>query len=377
MHVDRDGVDFRTAYAAAKEASSSARLSVNIALHRQGESSYRGAVTGSFSCGAVSQDPLLITAGTVKFFEIDPEVSDAVNLMYDLDLLDTNGRSYKFHAFKRIDPSIAFSVSRAWAASTTLYTTITRSDGMSAWRGILQVSPWNFLAEFRTFRNHPGTSFKEAVCSRVHFWHFFLRNVADYMAGPFRTLRYYFSPSDKTDSYKKPTPTVSRVTAADGVVFEVKKWEASPGADLKSTPIVLIAGASVDDRVFSLPTVSTNTIDFFTSQGYNCYVTIPRYGNAFEAKRGWTVFDARLDIKAALEHIREKEGNRKIYAIVHCLGSIAMATALLHGDVKESWLCGMTCSQVFSNLVYSPDNQFKAKHTSILKIYKVTHFTWS
>jgi hypothetical protein len=140
----------------------------------------------------------------------------------------------------------------------------------------------------------------------------------------------------------------------------------------KETPIVLIPGASVDHQTFSLPTVSVNTIDYLTFQGYRCYVPVLRFGISAEAKDGWTVFEARLDVKAALEYIRAREDNRKVYAIVHYLGSIATATALLQGDLEADWLCGITCSQVFTDLIYSTDNNFKANHQILIEAYRVS-----
>lgn len=82
---------------------------------------------------------------------------------------------------------------------------------------------------------------------------------------------------------------------------------------------MLIPGASVDHQTFSLPTVSVNTIDYLTFQDYRCYVPVLRFGISAEAKDGWTVFEAQLDVKAALEHVRAREDNRKVYAIVHYL----------------------------------------------------------
>ena len=61
-----------------------------------------------------------------------------------------------------------------------------------------------------------------------------------------------------------------------------------------------------------------------------------------------------------------------MYAIFHCLGNIATATALLHGDIEACWLCGMTCSQVFNNLIYSKDNNLMARHQTLVEAYRVS-----
>jgi hypothetical protein len=49
-----------------------------------------------------------------------------------------------------------------------------------------------------------------------------------------------------------------------------------------------------------------------------------------------------------------------------------MVTALLHGDIEASWLCGMTCSQVLIDPIYSKDSDPKAKHQTLVKAYRVS-----
>lgn len=61
-----------------------------------------------------------------------------------------------------------------------------------------------------------------------------------------------------------------------------------------------------------------------SSLGYRCYVPVLQASIGNKAKNGWTVFgwtvfDARLDVKTAFEYGREQGTNRKVYAIVHCL----------------------------------------------------------
>lgn len=365
--------DFVTASEMAKAAASSAQLSITVALQRLMSGAYQGSVTGTLACGALSQEPLMITQGSLLFFNVDPDVSDATNLTYRLGLISTNGDVFTLHAYKRIDSSIAFSPSRVWSASTTLYTTISGDSGAIVVKGVMKISPRAFLSELLSFHSDSSVALISRIWSTLTFLAFFARNITSYAFSPFRPLQYPSRIWIEEKLLKTAKPMETWVMTDDGVQIRIKMWEPSPYIMRKATPIVLIPGASVTDEIFSLPTIPTNTIDYFTSQGYRCYVPILRFGNVQEAKKGYTVFDSRLDIKAALQYIRKQENNKQIYSIVHCLGSIAMATALFHGEVQASWFCGMTCSQVFTNLHFSADNGFKARRKFLPNAYKVSN----
>ena len=94
---------------------------------------------------------MLILRGEVQFFTVDEAVSDATELAYKLTLLSTDGEAYLFNGYKKVDSSMAFSVSKAWKATTTLYTTITRVDGSMVGRGMPYSSWRNFESEMKTF----------------------------------------------------------------------------------------------------------------------------------------------------------------------------------------------------------------------------------
>jgi hypothetical protein len=315
----------------------------------------------------------MVTGGTVEFFTIDEEVADAVNLVYKVDLLGTDGARYGFHGYKRLNSAAAFSVSRTWGATTTLYTTITGYDGVVVGRGILHLSLHDFFSELQSLRSRTTIGGMSNMQAQARFLRFFTINIASYMFSPVRRLQYPTPSTVKSGYFEKAIPIVTMLTADDGVRFPIKLWQPPSGTQEKHTPIVFIPGASVDDQMFSLPTIRTNTIDYFTSLGYRCYVPILRFGIGEEARKGDTVYDARLDVRAAIQYVREREQERKIYAVVHCLGSIATGIALLKGDVEASWLKGMTCSQVFTNLIFSPDNDLKARHPILIKAYRVSH----
>lgn len=377
LRATEDECGYEAGARLAESISSYARLSVTVSLYRTVQTGYKGALTGTLSYSALSDDPLLITQGFVDLLTVDPDVSDAINLIYSLKLLSTDGKTYIFRGHKTLDSSIAFSISRTWSATTTLLTTISLPDGTQVAKGVLRLSLKDLIIQMSSIRCNSGIKFMQRLCSKIHFLGFFACKLIPYMLGPLRTLEYHDA-AQQDNAYfvsghiQKRSPVETWIRSTDGVRICIKKWEPATRNSLSKTPVVLIPGASVDDQIFSLSTVPTNIIDYLTLQGHPCYVPILRFGIGDEAKNGWTVFDARLDVKAALQYVRKQENNRSVYAIVHCLGSIATATALLHGDVDASWFSGLACSQVFTDLIYSKDNDFKAQNQVLIKIYKVS-----
>jgi hypothetical protein len=253
IHIGDDISDFDTAEKVAKLASSSAQIALSIDVRHTGNGSYQGVPTGTFALGALSQDPLLVTGGRVGFFTIDNEIADAVNLVYKLDLLSTDGAKYAFHGYKRFDSSATFSVSRSWTSTTTLFTTITRPDSSVVAKGILRRSIRDFISELQSLCSNPGIDTLSGLNAEARFLKFFASNVASYTLSPFRSLQYPTPPANRSGYYEKPSPTVNTLTADDGVQFPIKKWHPPLGTQEKLTPIMFIPGVSVDDRIFSLP----------------------------------------------------------------------------------------------------------------------------
>lgn len=362
VHIGSDITNFEAAESAARSASSAARFDLRVTTYPDAHDGFVGIAHGTFSCGVLSSEPLLVVNGSVQFFAVDKTVSDAKNLVYQLDLVSTTGEPYQLLGRKIIDPSITLSVSRTWLATTTLYTTITDSAGTTVARGILHLSLRDLISELRSL--HSLNQF----WPRLQFLFFFAGQIASYFFAPLRPLQQ-FEPGDK-GHYAKPAPACMEVMARDGVTAPLKLWLPPSSVVAKSTPLLLIPGASVNDKLFSMPTIPINAIDYFTSLGYRCYVPILRFGAGENARYGYTAYDARLDVRAAVEYVYQQEGV-KMYVVAHCLGSIATAMALLTGEVSANLIAGLTVSQVFAHIMYSPDNAFKARRPWMISLYEV------
>jgi hypothetical protein len=144
---------------------------------------------------------------------------------------------------------------------------------------------------------------------------------------------------------------------------------------LESKPILLVGGASVDSQMFALPTIPFNFVDYLLEKGYTIYCVVHRVGRTPIAKGNWTTYDARLDIAAATKYILTAEHIEKIYAVVHCAGSTAMAMGLLDGSIQG--IGGLTASQVFMEPVFAEVNMLKAKiKPSMATVYNKVIGPW-
>jgi hypothetical protein len=164
-----------------------------------------------------------------------------------------------------------------------------------------------------------------------------------------------------------PTRSVT-VTASDGIVSPLQIWD--PAHATQKMPILLVPGASVDYQIFALPTIPYNFVDYLLERGYTVYCIVPRWGRGTVAKTlNPTVYDARLDIAAATKYVQNDSKAAKIYAVIHCLGSMATAMGLLDGTIQG--IGGLTVSQVFMNPTFGELNHFKAKaKPSLAKVYE-------
>jgi len=77
-----------------------------------------------------------------------------------------------------------------------------------------------------------------------------------------------------------------------------------------------------------------------------------RVGKTMVAYQGYTTFDARLDIVAAMSQIRKLQGTQtnavpeKVYVAAHCVGSLALSCRLLDGTIRAKYIKGITASNV-------------------------------
>lgn len=358
------------------------------------EAQHRGMLTGTFVCPTIPGSPFMVQRGEFNLFILDQKAPDTRNLTYDFDMTGVDGKKLHFHGYKVVDSSVALSPMALWRSTTTLYVTVSEHlPGMTddlededAWRrskvlakGIMHIQPADFLSEIMTM-SPTGSSLLSRAVGAASFLTFFTRRSLSLFLAPFNWLQY---PSQSyTDYINNTEPDRSEVIrASDGVCTRMHIWEPTsyPGNDKKNIKnLFMIPGAAVDHQIYALPTIPFNAVNYFTRAGYRVFVTVHRIGQLMVAENLYTTYDARLDIKACLERIREEYGPEKIYTIAHCMGSVAFSTGLLDGTIPSSWILGVSCSQVFMNPIWNTMNLIKimASPVPLDKMYTTLSGTW-
>jgi hypothetical protein len=369
---------YERAYHTAKNLCESARFFLSVQAFNTktiiSEPDHRGMLTGTFVCPTIPGSPFMVQRGEFNLFILDHKAPGTRNLAYDFDMTGINGQRLHFHGYKVVDSSVALAPMQFWRSTSTLYVTISECPDPEhdiadeeAWRtgkvvgkGIMHIQPTDFLSEILTL-TPTGSSLLKRVWSAANFVTFFTRKSMSLFLSPLTPLQY---PSQTYTGYINSTPPTESwaVEASDKVSTRLHMWEPTHYPDNDPANVrnlFMIPGASVDHQIFALPTIPFNAVNYFTRAGYRVFVTVHRIGELMIAENSWTTYDARLDFRACLEHIRRKYGEHKVYTIAHCMGSVAFACGLLDGTIPADWIKGVTCSQVFMNPIWNTLNMIK------------------
>ena len=332
------------------------KLLTFIAVNRADHSAM---LTGTFTCPGVPGSPFMVQRGCFHLFTRDLQASGTHNLTYDFNMTSVDGRQYHFHGYKVVDSSSSLAPFRFWSQTSTLYVTISEDtkDGRVVGRGTMHIKPIDFLSEMRTLKAY-GKDLFSRLYSAGTFLTYFIKQSASVFLKPFTAQQY--PAMTYTDYINDARPDATyEIVASDHVHTLMYMWE-SQNPNIETKTIFMVPGASVDQQIFALPTIEVNAVDYFTRAGYRVYVTVHRICHLEVARNNWTTYDARLDIRACLEMIREREGKEKIYTICHCMGAVAYSSGLLDGTIPSEWIKGISCSQVFCNPIWATLNLIKA-----------------
>ncbi|KAK4071095.1 CAZyme family AA3 [Trichoderma aggressivum f. europaeum] len=378
------------------------------------ESQPSGMLTGTFVCPTIEGSPFMLSRGDLGLFKRNHKAPGSSILTYDCDMAGANGRRLRLHGYKLVDASVSLSPLQMWRSTTTLYVSITErgirnedaNQEQIVWhddvadfyyqdvplspseklvaRGILNLRPKDFVSEMMTL-SPSGSSFLNKAINMSKFMSFFTSKSLSHFLTPLGSLEY---PEQGFVSYINYTPPSQTyvIVASDGIETELHMWEPNPSAvatDSRGSPVkvenlFMIPGASVDHQIFALPTISFNSVNYFTRAGYRVFVTVHRICQLNSLrKQEWTTYDSRFDIRACLQQIRRVYGVNKIYTVAHCMGSVALAGGLLDGTIPPEWILGITCSQVFMNPIWSTMNMIKARSPVQLdKMYESLLGNW-
>ncbi|KAL2191376.1 FAD/NAD(P)-binding domain-containing protein [Thermothelomyces heterothallicus CBS 203.75] len=391
-----DRETYELAHRVAKSRCESARFFLSVQAFNTRElvrhSQHRGMLTGTFVCPAIPGSPFMVQRGEFNLFILNNKAPGTRNLTYDFDMTGVDGRRLHFHGYKVVDSSVALAPFEFWRATSTLYVTVSKHvkgmcadlDDEDAWRrgpvvakGVMHIRPADFLSQIETMAP-TGSNVVRRALSAASFLTYFTRKSLSLLLAPLTPLEY---PTKTCSGYINHTPPDRSVdiVAPDGLCSRMHVWEPTHvPEDSGVRNLFMIPGASVDHQIFALPTIPFNAVNYFTRAGYRVLVSVHRISQLMMAGSHWTTYDARLDLRACLEHIRAAYGPEPVYAVAHCMGSVAFASGLLDGTIPASWILGITCSQVFMHPVWSPTNMAKvlAGPVPLDRLYSLVAGSW-
>lgn len=277
-------------------------------------------------------------------------------------MVNPAGRRVHFYGYKVVNAAAFLRPRQLWKQTTTLFVTITDAETSEVvGRGSLYMGCSDFCKEMKTLKA-TGSSLRERVSSKMSFTKFFAKKLAIPFFSTLGRLQY---PLDSPLQEIQPSQIIT-LEASDGIRTPLRMWEPLRRIEGQASPptILFVPGAAVDHKVFATPTIPKNTVTYFRELGYRIYCLTFRLGIGPAAELGHTAYDARLDIAAALAHIRNvsalenPDDPRKPYVVAHCVGSLAFACGLLDGTIPgKEWIQGATSSAVFMNPKFGPVNQ--------------------
>jgi hypothetical protein len=324
----------------------------------------------------------MVQRGEFQLFNKDPRQPSTENLTYDFDMVNPKGDKLHFNGYKVVNPSVAFDPFGFWRATSTLYVTITDPDSIVIGRGKLYIQIQDFASELTTLQP-TGASLYARLRSTTQFLSYFTRQSANIFFAPLSLLQW---PTPTINGFSNVTPISQTidVVASDGIHSTMQMWNPPGKASSVAAPTILfVPGAAVDHQIFALPTIEKNAVNYFREFGYRCFCVTHRVGKTMNAQKGYTTYDARLDILAALAYIRKSQAVDakgqavKIYVVAHCAGSVAFASGLLDGTIPADWISGITASNVFMNPMFAKVNMLKASSPIALNsLYSTLVGSW-
>ncbi|EAW17024.1 uncharacterized protein NFIA_003800 [Aspergillus fischeri NRRL 181] len=329
----------------------------------------------SFALSEMAGKGSSFLSGMVDFFTQVEASAELTAILYHLQLILVEGTQYLLEGRKDIDLNIAFLIRKTWEATTMVNVSIARLDGMKVGAGALHISLPHFQKQMRTFRMMKNFNVG-LLLSLMAFLISFMYHLSMFFFCPF--VPVWFPHTAYTSDLKSLPSSSCKVIASDGVQMLLEIYDPlSPleplHPDSKHPPVLFLPGVTgigAIHSLYALPYLSRNMVDYFTARGHRCYALVPRWGCDAATAEESTVFDCRLDVAAALEHIKTRE-QQKPYVMAHCQGSVALGMGLLDGTIASSQVLGITANSVFMNQVVGYWNSLKGRTTLLIRLYEL------
>lgn len=291
---------------------------------------HRATMAGTVVAPALSADPLSVTDGVFNLFSSDPDQVGVRNMMYNMRLLATDGKSYFFNGFKVVRDDKGLDI---WPDTTTLFITLYEGEddqGNVLGKGILEIRPDDFLKQMTTMTITGARDAALRLKWLTKFAAFFGDTVFQTYGGIFSRDRV-FDP-DAPPRPKRPlnvgSPQLHPFKTKDGMELLLTRYNGGGKG-----PVMLSHGLGVSSRIFSTDTIDTNLLEYLFAHEYDVWLLDFRSSVELQASKTQHTGDdiATKDYPAAVALIQQITGKTDIQVVAHCFGSTTFFMAMLAG----------------------------------------------
>ncbi|MGN7760287.1 GMC family oxidoreductase N-terminal domain-containing protein [Paenibacillus sp. 22594] len=291
---------------------------------------HRAAITGIVEAPTLSDKPISVHRGEFHLLRGNPDLPEAKEMRYRLQLSSVEGRAYVMEGFKRIKHDTKLDL---WADTTTLYISVYDGGNTEApllGKGILFIEKEDFMRQLSTIRilNESGPIEKMKAIAR--FGTFFAGSLYETYGSIFAKEHVYnpTAPPRKKRPLRTGTPELHYFSAGDGIELRLIRYR---GGD--KGPIMLSHGFGVSSNIFSLDTIETNLLEYLYAYGYDVWLLDWRASIELPYHHGQFTLDdvANFDYPAAVSTIQKVTGAATIDVLAHCVGAATFTMSMLSG----------------------------------------------
>lgn len=336
--------------------------------------------SGTVDAPALSDRPMAVSDGRFQLLQRRSDRAEEWNMIYRMELHAEDGARYHFEGHKVIRTG---SMLRGWRDTTTLFSTVTDTDGEVLGRGVLRITVPDLLRQLATIHTSRPASFA-GWRAKYRFARAFKGSLLPIYGGVLaegdrfaprhetllRSLRLpdpdiaWFSPATGWNDLTGDALEQARLTASDlaelrrsgedrprsildGVGDDAELMLTNyPSAGATKGPVLLAAGFSMRANSMAEPTTDTTLAEALLEAGYDVWLFDYRSSIALPScKRDHTIDDiATKDWPRGIDEVRRRTGASSVQVVGHCVGSVSIMMALLAGTEGVS---GAVCSQFF------------------------------
>lgn len=314
---------------------------------------HESAALGTARCeGLWGEEPLTLSQGRFNLFLVDVERVERRTIEYRGLLMTADGEPYYFVGCKDLCNEPSFDL---WEDTSTLYVTLHRGaapgPGQVFARGILRLSPGDFLRQLFTIRARNAPSLGERVDTVAEFLRFFTGTLVDLYGRVFARASLVTHdvpppPPPPAGRYVRPEPKEHWIEVSDNTRVKLTRYRLDRPAAVKG-PVLLSPGFGMTSLAFSLTEAPQNLVDYLCEEDYDVWLLDYRSSPTLVASgTSFSIDDIALrDYPGAVQKVLDETGAENLQVIAHCVGSMAFLMALA-ADRLKGQIRSAICSQL-------------------------------